>query len=96
MKFLGDIIVVEPLEKTVVSDTIVVPETVREGIKHIKAKVIAVGIVRNRKSGRYYAGDDLKPNDTVLVPSHLGSRNRVPDNPKAIIYDSEDIVATFV
>lgn len=104
-KFLGDIIVVEHLGSNVVSNTLIIPEEHRKDLKPIEAKVLAIGkLVKPRKDylkirrkrgcdNKVFACDYLKEGDTVLVYEHLGTRGRVPFNDKAIIYDSEDVIA---
>lgn len=95
MTFLGDIVVVEHIGKNVESKLIFIPDDTKSKAGGIRAKVVAVGKVspERRKKGRFYPQDYLTVGDTVIVPEHLGSRNRVPNNPLAIIYDGEDVVA---
>lgn len=104
-KFLGDIIVVEHIGSNIKSDVLMLPETLRNDLKPIEARVIGIGkLIKPRKdylkdrkrrgcTNKVFACDYLNVGDTVLVYEHLGTRNRIVDNPKAIIYDSEDVLA---
>lgn len=104
LKFLGDIIVVEHLEKNIQSSTLIIPETTRDWVAPVKAKVLAIGkLVKPRKeylkdrkkrrcANKTFACDYISIGDIVLVPIELGTRGRISGNDNAIIYDSEDIL----
>jgi co-chaperonin GroES (HSP10) len=105
LKFLGDIIVVEHLEKNIQSSTLIIPETTRDWVAPVKAKVLAIGklvkprkdYLRDRKkrgcTNKTFACDYISIGDIVLVPVELGTRGRISGNDDAIIMDSEDIIA---
>lgn len=104
LKFLGDIIVVEHLEKNIQSSTLIIPETTRDWVAPVKARVLAIGkLVKPRKeylkdrkkrfcANKTFACDYISIGDIVLVPIELGTRGRISGNDDAIIYDSEDIL----
>lgn len=88
MRFIGDVLVVEHIGKNIESKIIHIPDDVRNELKPIKAIVVGIG-------EKFKYKDDVWTGDIVLVPEHLGSRNRIPDNPKAIVYDGDDVLAVF-
>jgi len=102
--FIGDIVIVEHIEKHIKSDVLVIPEITRNYVMPIKAKVLSVGklvmprshYLQKRKARgcniKTFACDDIQVGDIVLVPEELGTRNRISENPNAIIMDGEDIL----
>jgi len=97
MKYLGDVIIVEHIGKNIQSKILFIPDDIRSKAGGILAKVIAIGYVpkQRRKKKHYYPQDEIAIGDTVIVPEQLGSRNRIKWNEKAIVYDSEDVVAVI-
>lgn len=104
-QFFGDIVIVEQETTNVKSSILEIPEIHRKEMKAIKAKVIAIGklikprknYLRDRKkrqcTNTTFGCDYLKVGDIILVPEELGTRGSVPFNDKAIIYDTEDVLA---
>lgn len=106
--FLGDIIVVKHIGKNVKSNLLHIPETVRSKSGAIEAEVLHIGklpsdlssIFKRRKRRmvekahiKYLPHSDLQVGDKVLVIEQVGTRNRIPNEPDAIIMDSEDVIA---
>ena len=95
MKVLGDVVIVEHIGCNVKSSILFIPDDVRSKAGGIEARVLAIGHVspERRKKKHYYPQDELKVGDVVVVVEQLGTRKAIPDNPNAIVYDSEDVLA---
>lgn len=104
---LGDVVLVQHLQKNIQSSVLHIPETVRSKAGGIVAQVIDYGFVphERRKHGKhknkkFFVGDVLASYEhesgdlpLVVVPEHFGTRGLFPEYPEFILYDGEDVLA---
>lgn len=108
-KFLGDIVIVEPLDSNITSSILHIPEVHRTRVAARRAKVLFVGkltdfikkkrikqrmlINNTKKRDTYFPGEELQIGDVVWVREELGTRSVLAEYPNARIYDGEDVLA---
>ena len=91
MRALGDILIVEYIEKPMThSGLIELPESAQEHVHcvPVKARIASVG-------SKFRFRNDILPGDTVIVPFHLGTRlpKEHSSDKQLIVYDGEDVLA---
>lgn len=104
-RLIGDVVLVQHIEKSIESDTLIIPDNISQKAGAVIARVIEWGIVpferRNigrNKDKKFFVCDELEFRTfreyiKVIVPTHLGTRNLFKDYPDYILYDGEDILA---